>query len=90
MQLDAVAISGAAGAVNNWVWPRQGASETETCSTTRVCSYISHSLNSLKGGNVGEYFRGYYGDARSLDYDSYASKHTIRKPNLLETCQAWS
>ena len=36
--------------------------------------HVSHSLNSLKGGYIGDYIRDYYrdikGDTRSLDYGS--------------------
>ena len=36
---------------------------------------MSYSLNSLKGdyigGNIGDYYRGYSGDTRSLDSSSY-------------------
>ena len=37
---------------------------------------MRYSLNSLKGGYIGDYirdyYRGYKGDTRSLDYSSYA------------------
>ena len=40
-----------------------------------VWGYMRYSLNSLKGGHkgdfIGNYYRGYYGDTRSLDYSSY-------------------
>ena len=47
---------------------------------------MSYSLNSLKGGYIGDhiggYERGYEGDTRSLDYGSYGGCPKIGGPIL--------
>ena len=60
--------------------------------------HMSHSLNSLKGGYIGDYIGSYYrvikGDTRNLDYSSYMvgyqdhgplSGPTLERPNLGHT-----
>ena len=58
------------GASQNGEYPRRCLIEGKKC-----CAYMSHNLNSLKGGDIGDYigdyYGGYQGDTRSLDGRTY-------------------
>ena len=55
----------------SWSPPQYGNFNWATQGTMILLAHcMSHSLNSLKGGHVGDYYKGIKGDIRNLDYSS--------------------